>query len=77
VWPTQQDYAFFELQGRNRSADFDAEFAERTRDHDYFLVTLFGELDQQPLLKQVLSEFPLAIDGDGYLLFRLEPEGTG
>ena len=36
---------------------------------------LFGDLDQQPKLKEKLfKEFPLAIDGDGYLLFDLIPE---
>jgi len=75
LWPTTQDLSFSALQGRNRGADFDQEFSLQTRGFDYFLVTLFGDLDQQPKLKEKLfKEFPLAIDGDGYLLFDLIPE---
>ncbi len=72
LWPTRQDFAFSALQGHNAAADFNAEFSDRTAGYDYFLVTLLGELDEQAELKQKLyDEFPLAIDGDGYLLFQL------
>ena len=75
LWPTRADFAFYQLQGRNLSGDFDTEFDDRTSDYDYFLVTLLGELDEQAMLKEKLfTEFPLAIDGDGYLLFDLNPE---
>ena len=71
LWPTSQDYSFYELQGRNRG-EFDEEFEERAEGYDYFLVTLFGELENQPLLKQKLhDQYPLAVEGDGYLLFDL------
>ena len=77
LWPTRQDFAFYQLQGRNTAGDFDSEFEQRTRGYDYFLVTLLGELDEQVALKEKLvDEFPLAIDGDGYLLFQLRSDAT-
>ena len=36
LWPTRQDFAFYRLQGHNAAADFDAEFANRTANYDYF-----------------------------------------
>lgn len=75
LWPSTYDFEFYQLQGRNRGQDFDREFEQRTEGAEYFLVTLMGELDRQPALKEKLySEFPLLHDGDGYLLFDLEPE---
>lgn len=72
VWPTTQDFVLFDLQGRGRSADFEAEFEQRTRGYDYFLVTLFGEFEAQSALREKLvGSYPLEIDGDGYLLYRL------
>ena len=71
VWPTGQDYAFYELQGRTQGK-FEEEFEARAIGYDYFLVTLFGELENQPLLKQKLfDEYPIAVEGEGYLLFDL------
>jgi hypothetical protein len=78
LWPTRQDFAFYQLQGRNLSGDFDTEFDDRTSGYDYFLVTLLGELDEQAMLQEKLyRDFPLAIDGDGYLLFQLRPDEPG
>jgi hypothetical protein len=72
LWPTTQDFVLHDLQGRNFSPDFEAEFEQRTRGYDYFLVTLFGEFDAQAALQEKLvGSFPLEIDGDGYLLYRL------
>ena len=76
VWPTTQDFALFDLQGRSRSTDFDAEFEQRTHGYDYFLVTLFGEFEAQTdLHEKLVSSYPLEIDGDGYLLYRLIEDG--
>ena len=71
VWPTGQDYAFYAMQGGNRGT-FNEEFEARAKGYDYFLVTLMGEFENQTLLKQKLfDQFPLASEGDGYLLFDL------
>ncbi|GMR11340.1 MAG: hypothetical protein BMS9Abin28_2170 [Anaerolineae bacterium] len=40
---------------------------------DYFLVTLFNELDDQPVLSDVLySNYPYQEGDDGYVLFDLK-----
>ena len=46
-------------------------FKERSEGFDYFLVTLFGEFEAQPVLKDVLyGNYPFQ-EGDGYVLFDL------
>lgn len=72
LWPTTYDFEFYQLQGRNRGQDFDREFEQRTEGAEYFLVTLMGELERQPALKEKLySEYPLIHGGQAYLLFDL------
>ncbi len=72
IWPTSADFEFSALQGRNQAASFEQEFDDRTQNYDYFLVTLFNELDKQPeLAEKLYDDYPIAIDGDGYLLFDL------
>jgi hypothetical protein len=44
-----------------------------TADKKYFLVTAFGQLDQQPSLKKLLDAYPIAKEGDGYVLYDLHP----
>ncbi len=54
-------------------ADLQAIFEERTAGARYFLVTLGGELENQPLLKDVLyNHYSLIAEGDGYVIFDLE-----
>jgi hypothetical protein len=55
-------------------ATFDerALFAQVTKGKDFFLVTLLGELDHQPVVKDILYNHYTMIDqGDGYVLFDL------
>jgi len=47
-------------------------FDQRTRDFDYFLVTLMGELGNQPVIKNILYENYPYTEGDGYILFDLK-----
>lgn len=56
---------------RNPDKDTAAQFDELTAGRDYFLVTAFGQLDKQPGLKKILDAYPIAIQGDGYLLYDL------
>lgn len=70
LWPTTGDLRLRQLSGVNDS-DFSELFNEYASDRDYFLVTLFSDLDAQPALKQYLfSHFPVD-EGSGYLLFDL------
>jgi hypothetical protein len=47
-------------------------FEEATAGKDYFLVDLLGELDHQPVLKDILyNHYTLVDQGDGYVIFDL------
>ena len=55
--------------------DFNVFFKSQTQGMRYFLVTLFGELDSQPDLKNMLYEhYPVVKQGNGYVLFDLTRE---
>lgn len=56
---------------RNPDKDNAAKFDEITAGMDYFLVTAFGQLDKQPELKKILDTYPIALEGDGYVLYDL------
>ncbi len=46
-------------------------FADATAGKDYFLVTAFGQLDQQPELRKILEGYVVAAQGNGYILYDL------
>jgi hypothetical protein len=47
-------------------------FEDRTDGKRYFLVTLGGELDRQPALKDMLyNNYTIIAEGDGYVIFDL------
>jgi hypothetical protein len=71
VWPVGID---LELASQTGSGAVDEEFfSRRTEGMRYFLVTLPGELERQPWLKDLLYErYPLIRQGDGWLLFDLQ-----
>jgi hypothetical protein len=71
-WPSSADVGLGEAAGSPRiSGDFSEYFQSQVRGMDYFLVTLFSDLDAQPLLKAALDQYPIAQKGDGYVLFDL------
>jgi 4-amino-4-deoxy-L-arabinose transferase-like glycosyltransferase len=67
LWPLNTDLA----QLKNGNRDTAARFDEITADNDYFLVTAFGQLNQQPELKKILDGYPVVSDGDSYVLYDL------
>ncbi len=72
-WPHATDLQMGVLAGGNYDPEdpaIAAEFVRRTQGYSYFLVTLFSELDAQPVLRQVLSRYP-SREGDGYVLYDL------
>ena len=72
-WPTAAE---LNLTSRLSSDldEFASMFASMTQGYDFFLVTLTGELDAQPLLSERLyNNYPLLVDGPDYLLFDLTP----
>jgi hypothetical protein len=72
LWPSQGDLDLASAAGGEAISNFSAYFKSQTAGMDYFLVTLFGDLDAQPALKSMLYEhYPIAKQGDGYVLFDL------
>lgn len=73
-WPHATDFEMQVLAGGNYDPSDPTMirgFNNRTEGYDYFLVTLFGELEQQSSLNSYLYEtFPVT-DGEGYILFHL------
>jgi hypothetical protein len=67
LWPLTTDLS--EARGGNQGL---SDFASLTEGRDYFLVTAFGQLDKQPDLKKILAQYPIAEQGDGYILYDLQ-----
>jgi hypothetical protein len=67
LWPLSTDLSTVKNGGR----DLAGRFTDLTTGEDYFLVTAFGQLDQQPNLKKILAEYPIAAQGDGFVLYNL------
>ncbi|HND49046.1 MAG TPA: glycosyltransferase family 39 protein [Anaerolineales bacterium] len=68
LWPVATELSAT----RNPDKDNAAQFDELTAGEEYFLVTAFGQLDKQPGLKKILDSYPVAIQGDGYILYDLK-----
>ena len=68
LWPLSTDLAA----ARNSERDLAAQFGELTAGKDYFLVTAFNQLDKQPDLKKILDGYPIAAEGDGFVLYNLQ-----
>lgn len=72
TWPLTIDFAMQEQRDENFQNNFTDLFTQKTAGKDLFLVTAFGELENQPELKQRLYEgYPVFSEGDGYILFDL------
>lgn len=67
LWPISTDLS--EQRGGTRHAPWN--FSELTAHKEYFLVTAFGQLEKQPHLQQILEAYPIAAQGDGYVLYDL------
>jgi hypothetical protein len=72
TWPTAADYSLTYARGGNTETNLENYFHQMTQGMDYFLVTLFGELDSQHQLKHMLYDnYPIYAQGDGYIIFDL------
>ncbi len=67
LWPYVNELTL--LKGSH--GDAQSNFADAVAGKDYFLVTAFGQLDQQPELKKILSGYQIAAQGNGYVLYDL------
>jgi hypothetical protein len=71
-WPyTAEDEAPLALRP-DPMAEFATRFENAVKGQEYFVVTLFGDFNAQPMLKSCLLEnYPVYAEGDGYLIFNL------
>lgn len=67
LWPLDTDLTEIRNQGRDPASRFE----EIVAGDDYFLVTAFRQLDKQPDLKKILDQYPIAAEGDGFVLYDL------
>jgi hypothetical protein len=73
LWPIAAELKLAGLRG-NSVEDFEEFFAERTAGMQYFMITAFNQLELQPLLKDYLAaHYPVYQEGDGYLIYDLDP----
>jgi 4-amino-4-deoxy-L-arabinose transferase-like glycosyltransferase len=70
LWPPRGERQLSGLRGQNKA--FEEYFAGKTEGKDYFLITAFKQLEDQPDLKSYLKEnYPLIADESGYMLYDL------
>ena len=67
MWPLSTGLS----EARGGEQDTAGDFADLTESKEYFLVTASGQLEKQPDLKKILAQYPIAAEGDGYVLFDL------
>jgi 4-amino-4-deoxy-L-arabinose transferase-like glycosyltransferase len=71
AWFTSADINLRYLAGQN--IDPAQKFAQDTAGKKYFLVTMFGELDNQPVIKDILnSDYPIFAQTDEYTIYDLQ-----
>jgi hypothetical protein len=71
LWPMKIDFDLMSARG-DTAVDIQALFADRTQGMRYFLVTMPGELENQPELNQILSHYQIIEQGDGYQVYNLD-----
>jgi len=70
LWPTRGERSLASLRGNEK--EFETYFTRRTEGKSYFLITAFGQYNDQPDLKQLLTQrYPVVAEGDGYIIFDL------
>jgi hypothetical protein len=71
LWPNRGERALSSLRGSEK--EFEEYFAKRTEGKSYFLITAFNQYNDQPDLKQMLTEnYPVYSEGDSYIIFDLD-----
>src|SRR5258708_4436674 len=74
IWPNSNDIDYHDLRGT--SINSRTSFANVTKGKTYFLVTDFGELDRQSVLKADLAGLPVFAQGDGFIIYDLRKQTT-
>lgn len=77
LWPNRGEIRLSVLRGSEK--EFRDYFVKRIEGKRYFLITAFGQYEDQPELQKMLNEnFPVLSQGNGYIIFDLEhPITTG
>ena len=76
VWPTVNDIEFRVENGQNQN--FNNLFDSQVSGRDFFVITLFDDLDQQPALKAILTEqYPIYRQAPGYIIYDLRSPKNG
>jgi hypothetical protein len=71
LWLTTGHLNYRNLKGRP-PIEIQEWFNKKTGNKDFFLVTLFNQLDKQPELKEILYEnYKIHAEGDGFIVFDL------
>ncbi len=71
AWFTNADFGLRDLAGQE--VDILTRFQNETAGRQYFVVTMFGELDNQPVVKDLLySNYPTIAETDEYVIFDLQ-----
>ena len=72
-WGTSADFNYLAETGQ--TFEFEDLFRDKTAGKDFFIVTLFGELDRQPALKEMLEEhYPVLAQTGDYIIYDLRTE---
>ncbi len=71
LWPNRGEIKLSVLRGSEK--DFQGYFAKRIDGKRYFLITAFGQFDDQPALQQTLyGNFPILAQQEGFIIFDLQ-----
>ncbi|GAB4417456.1 MAG: hypothetical protein Kow002_03860 [Anaerolineales bacterium] len=70
IWPSYGD--LYQASARGNPKDIQSLFDEAAASKTYFLVTDMEDLKKQPELRARLDEFPIAAQGEGYLIYALQ-----
>lgn len=73
TWPSQLDFALYEQAGKG-APDYETRFAESRQGMDYFVVLSMSDYNAQTPLQEILSDYPLVVEGDGFLVFDIREE---
>jgi hypothetical protein len=71
LWLTTGALNYRELKGRP-PIEIQEWFKKKTGNKDYFLITMFNQLEKQPELKEILYDnYEIYAQGDGFIVFDL------
>jgi hypothetical protein len=71
IWPSSGD--LYQASVRGNTPIIDKLFDEVAASKAYFLVTDFDDFEKQPELKARLADYPVVEQGEGYLIYDLQP----